>query len=233
MSTSINKYFIYKLYFYTYWSGYIIEASLIFLTIQSMFKLAMEPLEGLQRLGLLIFRWAAGISMILAVATSITPGLTSNSFIIAAASQLQRSQSILTLCLLLFLCLAAQPLGLTYRSRLFGISLGFGVLATSDLVTSAWFSHNRILFSMMNLVHGVVILSSTLLWVGYFSLPEPTRKLITLPITSPLLRWNEIAKALGHSTPHVAVGKLGPEAFAEGELKMMQRSLPKQAKIAS
>lgn len=232
-SVYINKYLAYKLYFYSYWSGYVAEAVLIFLTIQSMFKLAMEPLEGLQRLGLLIFRWAASISMILAVATSITPGLTSTSFIIGAASQLQRSQSILTLCLLLFLCLAAQPLGLTYRSRVFGISLGFGILATFELVQSAWLSHNPQLFSLMNVIRGSAVIFSILLWIGYFVLPEPKRKLITLPITSPLLRWNEIAKALGHTTPHVAVGKLGPEAFAEGELKMMQHSLPKQSRIAS
>ncbi len=223
----------YKIYFYTYWSGYVVEAVLIFLTIQSMFRMAMEPLEGLQRLGLLVFRWAASISMILAVATSIVPSMTSTSFIISAASQLQRSQSILTLCLLLFLCLAAQPLGLTYRSRIFGVSLGFGVLATSDLVTTAWMSHNPQLISLMNVLRGSVTLFSILLWGGYFALPEPQRKLITLPITSPLLRWNEIAKALGHGTPHVTVGKVDSDVLAEGELRMMQRSLPVQSRIAS
>jgi hypothetical protein len=106
-------------------------------------------------------------------------------------------------------------------------------MATFDLVQSAWMSHYPQFFSLMNVLRGSVTLFSILLWGGYFALPEPQRKLITLPITSPLLRWNEIAKALGHGTPHVTVGKVDSDVLAEGELRMMQRSLPVQSRIAS
>ena len=46
-------------------------------------------------------------------------------------------QSILTLCLLLFVCFAIRPMGLSYTSRIFGVSLGLGIMATTDLVQSA------------------------------------------------------------------------------------------------
>ena len=44
----------------------------------------------------------------------------------AFVSQMQRTQSILILCLLLFVCFAIRPMGLSYRSRIFGVSLGLG-----------------------------------------------------------------------------------------------------------
>jgi hypothetical protein len=34
--------------------------------------------------------------------------------------------------------------------------------------------------------------------MGYILKPEPARKVIHLPISSPLVRWNEIATAMGH-----------------------------------
>ena len=222
-STEISTH--YRVYFYTYWSFYLVESVLIFLTIQSLFRLAMEPLKGLQRMGLLIFRWAAIASLALAVATSIGPHVSSTKFIIAAASEIQRAQSILTLCLLLFLCLAAKPLGLNYRSRIFGISLGFGLMASMDLVQSAWLTQHFSLFSANNIIKGSVMLGALLLWTGYFAIPEPKRKLITLPLRSPLLRWNDIALALGNPEVHVAVGNLGADVFADAELQMMRTSL--------
>ena len=54
---------------------------------------------------------------------------------------MQRTQSILTLCLLLFVCFAIRPMGLSYRSRIFGVSFGLGVMATTDMIQSAWI-HN-------------------------------------------------------------------------------------------
>jgi hypothetical protein len=64
--------------------------------------------------------------------------MTGTKYLMDAISQLQRTQSILTLCLLLFVCFAIRPMGLSYSSRIFGVSLGLGIMATNDLVQSAW-----------------------------------------------------------------------------------------------
>ncbi|MHB1700354.1 MAG: hypothetical protein ACYCSN_09510 [Acidobacteriaceae bacterium] len=224
---SLNGRTAYILYSDAYWFFYIVECAITFFVIQSLFKLAMEPLKGLRWMGGLAFRWAAFISILVAVASAVAPHVGAMRFFgtaITAITVFQRSESVLILCLLAFLCIAAKPLGLSLRSRIFGVSLGFGMMAMMNMLESAWVTTGSTLFSGFNLIKGTAIVASMLIWVVYFALPEPKRKLITLPIKSPLLVWNDVAEALGCPTPHVALNA-GPEMFAEGELEMIRMSM--------
>ena len=132
----------YQPYFYTYWISFAVESILALIVVYSVYRLAMAPLKGLQQLGMMVFRWAASISVVVALGSAFAPEMTRTKYLIAAISQLQRTQSILTLCLLVFVCFAILPMGLNYGSRIFGVSLGLGVLATNDLVQSAWLALN-------------------------------------------------------------------------------------------
>jgi hypothetical protein len=223
-SKLLEAHLAYKIYFYEYWSTYAIEALLGLGIIYSIYNLAMAPLKGLQRLGRLMFRWAAGIAVAVAVTTSFGPRVTGNRFIMDAVTQLQRTQSVLTLCLLLFVCLAIRPMGLTHRSKIFGISLGLGLMATADLVDAAWLSHNKHLISLYNDINGIVILATIGIWCSYFAIPEPRRRMIILPTTSPFLRWNQISLALGDDPGFVAVGDVTPDMFAPAEVEVMRRA---------
>jgi hypothetical protein len=214
----------YQIYFYVYWPSYALEAILGFLIILSIYKLAMAPLQGLQRLGMLMFRWAGGIAVAIAITVACGPHITSTRFIIHAVTQLQQTQSILTLCMLLFVCLAIRPMGLSYRSKIFGVSLGLGLMATMDLVGAAWLSHYKSLYSFYNIANGAAICFTMLIWVGYFAIPEPKRRMIILPTTSPFLRWNQISLALGDEPGFVAVGEVSPDMFAPAEVEVMRRA---------
>jgi len=184
----------------------------------------MAPLKGLQKLGMLVFKWAAGISVAVALGSAFAPGMTGMKYIMAAISQLQRTQSILTLCLLLFVTFAIRPMGLSYKSRIFGVSLGLGLMSTNDLVQSAWLALNPDMGNAYNLINGVVICLILTTWTAYFALPEPKRRIIVLPTTSPFLRWNQISEALGDDPGYVAVGGVPPELFAPAELEVMRRA---------
>jgi hypothetical protein len=150
--------------------------------------------------------------------------MTGTTYLMAAILQLQRTQSILTLCLLLFVCFAIRPMGLSYSSRIFGVSLGLGMMATNDLLHSAWVTLNPSMETSFNLINGVVICVILATWTAYFALPEPKRRIIVLPTTSPFLRWNQISQALGDSPGFVAVGGVPPELFAPAELEVMRRA---------
>ncbi len=223
----------YDIYFYVYWSSYAIEAVLGFGVIYSLYIMAMAPLKGLQRLGILMFRWAGGIALALATAMAFGPHMTSVSFIVRFVSQLQQTQSVLTLCMLLFVCLASRPMGLSYRSKLFGISLGLGILATTDLVSSAWLQHLANMNSVYNVVNGLSICSALAIWMTYFALPEPKRRMIILPTTSPFLRWNQISAALGDAPGFVAIGDVTPDMFAPAEVEIMRRASLKMTALAN
>jgi hypothetical protein len=159
----------------------------------------------------------------------MTPHLTEFSFITNFVSELERTQSILTLCLLLFVCFAIRPLGLTYSSRVFGVSLGLGMMAASTLVTSAWIVHFHGVYNTTNNVRSIVTCCVLVVWSAYFALPEPKRRIIVLPTTSPFLRWNQISQVLGDDPGYVAIGGIPPELFAPAELEIMRRASIKMA----
>lgn len=215
---------IYAAYFYVYWLCYATETVLGFFIIFGVYSLAMAPLPGLERLGKLMFNWAGGIAIAMALGTAFGPHINANSFLKRAVTELQQTQSILTLCMLLFVCLAIRPMGLSHRSKIFGVCLGLGVMATSDLVGSAWLSHMKSMYSAYNIVNGLAILLAISIWIGYFVIPEPKRRMIVLPTTSPFLRWNQISAALGDEPGYVAVGEVTPDMFAPAEVEIMRRA---------
>jgi xanthosine utilization system XapX-like protein len=222
----------YDIYFYVYWASYLIEAVLGFGIIFSLYKLAMAPLPGLQRLGMLMFRWAACIALALATATAFGPHASSTHLVMKFVMQLQQTQSILTLCMLLFVCLASRPMGLSFGSKIFGVSLGVGVLATSDLVASAWLSQPDMV-SIFNVVNGISICATLGIWIGYLAVPDAKRRMIVLPTTSPFLRWNQISIALGDAPGFVTVGDFTPDMLAPAEVEVMRRASMKMRQVAN
>jgi hypothetical protein len=229
----LSRTLAYHIYFYTYWTSYAAEAILGFCIIYCVYNLAMAPLKGLQRLGMLMFRWAGAIAVAIALTMAFGPHVTSMSFIMRAVTQLQQTQSILTLCMLLFVCLAIQPMGLTYRSKIFGICLGLGVLAATDLVYSAWIVHLKAMYQTLDLVGGISTCLMLAIWFTYFAVPEPARRMIILPTTSPFLRWNQISMALGDAPGFVALGEFTPEMFAPAEVEVMRRASMKMQRAAA
>jgi len=223
----IEKHLAYQIYFYVYWTSYALEAILSLLVIYSIFRLAMAPLKGLQTLGMLVFRWVAAISVAVAIGVAVSPHLSGIKFMVAMVTQLQQTSSILTLCLLLFVCFAIRPMGLSFNSRIFGVSIGLGVLATVSLVNAAWLTHSPSMYSTISLVNVVAVSLTLLTWSAYFAFPEPKRRIIVLPTTSPFLRWNQISMALGDDPGFVAVGGIPPELFAPAELEVMRRASAK------
>jgi hypothetical protein len=125
----------------------------------------------------------------------------------------------LILCLLLFVCFSTRYLGLTYRSHIFGVSLGLGVFATVSLIESAWTSAGApTVYSPVFVFSALGSCAALLTWGTYFALPQPERKMILLPTTSPFFLWNRISEALGDEPGFVAIAGFKPEMLAPAEL---------------
>ena len=195
----------YEAYFYTYWPSFAINSILVLRVLHEMFRHAVRSVPGVQKLGRPIFFWALAVSVILAFAASITPHTSSMSLLLASAQVLARSQSVLALCMVAFLTIASQTLGVSYSSRIFGVTFGFALMATGNLVHSALFAYHYSIGSAASVLLEVVNLSAIALWAVYFLKPEPARRLVTMPVTSPLMRWNEVAQTLGNPAGQVAV----------------------------
>jgi hypothetical protein len=220
----VNDRLQYRIYFYYYWGSFAVDSILMLVVICCMYRLAMAPLRGLHNLGMLVFKWVAAISVLVAMGAAFAPHITTLTYVVAFVSQLQRSQSILVLCLLLFVCFAIRPMGLTYRSRIFGVSLGLGVMATTNMIQATWITQVSDMYGAFSLISTTASCITLLTWTLYFAVPEPKRRLITLPTTSPFLRWNQISEVLGDDPGHVAIAGLPPEMLAPAEIEVMRRA---------
>ena len=226
----------YYVYFYVYWVSFGINAILILRVLHEMFRHAVRSIPGVQKLGQPIFFWAISISVILAFASGITPHASGMSLLLASAQVLMRSQSVLALCMLTFLAFTSQTLGISFRSRIFGIIFGFGMMAASDLVSTAFVWRMPGLAGLTNIIHEGVYLGAIALWAGYFLQPEPERRLVTMPVTSPLMRWNEVAQTLGNPSGQVAISyppSFMTDVFDLVENVMGPSSWPQKAASAS
>ncbi len=193
------------LYFYTYWFSFVIDSVLVLRVLHEMFRHAMRSIPGVQKLGRPVFFWAVAISVILAGAAGISPHSSGMGLIFSAAQTLGRSESVLALCMVTFLAFASHTLGVSFRSRIFGVTFGLAMVATANLVNAALLSHLFNLTVAANLGLEIVNFAAMALWAGYFLQPEPARRLVTMPVTSPLMRWNEVAQTLGNPSGQVAV----------------------------
>ena len=223
-SRGIDKHLAYKIYFYLYWGSYAVEAVLGFMIVYTLYNLAMEPLKGIQRLGRLMFRWAGGIAVAVSLGVALGPHVTQFSFIVRVVTQMQETESILTLCLLLFVGMTASPMGLSFRSILFGVSLGLGLIATMSLIGSAWITQQSSIYGVYSAIDAFAIFVSIAIWITYFVKKEPVRRMIVLPTTSPFLRWNQISAVLGDSPGFVVVSEVTSELFAPAEIEVMRRA---------
>jgi len=217
----------YRVYFVSAWVFFVLEYALVLLVIYGIFHLAMRPFPGLKQAGKLVFRWVFGISLVLSCVLScyaVTGGHLGPKFWLSFHEQIHEAMGILALCLLLFVTFSLRYLGLTYRSRLFGISLGVGIWATTNLVESALLATKiapSTVYSPFYLCGSFGYLVTIAVWAIYFVLPEPERQLVLLPTTSSFFFWNHIFERLGRATGQAVSGRAAPEMLAKGELEVL------------
>lgn len=219
----------FRLYFFAYWAVYIASAALLFFICIEVFRSALCTFSGLMKFGIVIFRWAVLAS---AIVTFSTVSFAHRGILIIPdiAFGLMRSVSILELCLLAFLCLCMNALRLSVRDMAFGISLGFGVMASNDFVAASLVSRNVSLTAPLQFVYESLILIALGVWVTYCAIPEPVRKPVVLPANSTVYRWNEIASALGHTGTQVAVQQPANGFFLTDVEKVVDKVLNRNLK---
>jgi hypothetical protein len=219
------------LYFYSYWLVYGASAVLLFFICIEVFRSALAAFPGLMKIGIVIFRWAMVVSIIMSLGSVIVAHGQSQAAITAELTvSLMRWVSILALCLLAFLCLCMNALRLPARDMAFGIALGFGVLCANDFVLASFFSAHSSATGVLQVIYEALVLVSIGIWVAYAAVPDPVRKPIVMPASSAIYRWNEIASALGHTGTQVAVQQPANGFFLTDVEKVVEKVLSRNLK---
>jgi hypothetical protein len=220
-----------KIYYFGFFAIYLVAVALLFFICIEVFRSALAAFPGITKLAIVIFRWAAVVSVIVSL-SSISYTKMDINIISDISYGLMHSVSVLELCLLAFLCLSMNALRLTVRDLSFGIALGFGVLSSGDFILASWISRSHV-FSFhhpVQFLYESLILATLSIWMVYCVLPEPVRKPILMPANSTIYRWNEIASALGHTGTRVAVQQPANSFFLSDVERVVERVLARNMK---
>ncbi len=217
-----------RLYFVVIWTSLLTSSMLLFMGCLDVYRQAMAPLQGLARMGTTIFRWAA-VASLLVTATTLTSISSGPHMIMKVAVQLMRCTGTAELCMLALLLLSLNAIGLSARSRPFGIALGLGVMAIIDCVQSITAGMVFATMPSTQLAFAFATFISLGLWIAYSVLPEPSRKAITVRADSAIYKWDQIASALGHKGTQVAL-QPAPSFFLVDVEKVVERAFSRTLK---
>lgn len=213
-----------EIYFIGYFALYLASAILLFFICIEIFRSALSSFPSIAKLAIVIFRWAAVVSVIVSL-TSITYANKGFNVIADVSYGLMRSVSVLELCLLAFLCLSMSALRLTVRDLSFGVALGFGVMCSGDFIFSSLIAHVKSLGDPLQFAGEALILATLAVWTVYCLLPEPAPKPLLMPANSTIYRWNEIASALGHTGTKVAIQQPANSFFLTDVERVVEKVL--------
>jgi hypothetical protein len=218
-----------KIYYFGFFGTYLATVVLLFFVCIEVFRSALAAFPGITKLAIVIFRWAAVVSVIVSL-SSISYGHPGIHIIADISYGLMHSVSVLELCLLAFLCLSMNALRLTVRDLSFGIALGFGVMSSGDFIVASWISRIASFNDPVQFIYEGLILATLAIWMTYCILPEPVRKPILMPASSTIYRWNEIASALGHTGTRVAVQQPANSFFLSDVERVVEKVLARNIK---
>jgi hypothetical protein len=158
----------YENYFDAYWTGNAISVLLAVLVMDEILHNLLKRYGGIQTLTVLIFRWACGLLLLLAIVTALSSQQTSTDRVVSAVLAFDRSVRLMQcgLCiLLLFLC---RFLRNCWRQHVFGIALGFGVFATIELMLVSILMHfGEGPVAIVSLAKSAAYNAVTFLWIMY------------------------------------------------------------------
>ena len=155
-------------YFDAYWTGNAISVILAVTVMDEILQHVFKEYGGAQNLGSVIFRWACGLLLVLAIVTAFTSQQGSADRVVAVVLTFDQSVRVMQcglFCLLMILC---RLLKNCWRQQVFGIALGFGVFASIELIlVSVAVRYGGSAGPTISLVKSVAYNAVTILWIGY------------------------------------------------------------------
>src|SRR5664279_4477888 len=167
------------LYCYIYWFVAIATDVCALSVMLEIFREIFKPYDALRQLGTVLFRWILGILIVVSVVTAL--GSADGKVIdVVNKSMLMfdRGLQILQCGVVLFLLLTYKFLGISFRHRVFGIAVGFGLYAAVDLMAlsvTTWAPPRMV--SMAGAIANMSAMAGYGIWLAYFFVPQPERRI--------------------------------------------------------
>lgn len=188
---------VFQYFFFVYWIGWFLEAVLIIVSIQEIFRVVLRPYCGFRHfapkfywIGVFLFS-AVSLWMHLATPRPEVAAITTSLI------SMQRSISFVQISLLFLLFLFCKLFGLRWRHYVFGIALGFALAASVETIASSF--RVEVGWGATNLYILLAPLAfdiGALVWT-IFAITSEAKEPATAPTLSPqLARWNAALEEL-------------------------------------
>ncbi|HYM05641.1 MAG TPA: hypothetical protein VEU11_03705 [Terriglobales bacterium] len=178
-------------YWYAHWMGLAIDVTLRFAIIREIASGVFEKYPGIRRLGRLVFRAAAAVLLLTAVAVVARAPEGHPLHLLSRVHLLDLGVSVVQCGLLLVLVGFSSYFHLSWRSLAYGIGLGLGIFASVDLATetmrvwTGYVAGYAFDFVTMATYHCCV-----LIWLAYVLAPETVHRTVKELPEHNLEQWN-------------------------------------------
>ena len=213
-------------YLGAYWLVYLSRCVALFFVLRSVFLHIMATLPNLRRIGSIVFYWAAITSLVVSAAPVAVDFATApmNAHLTTIVAGISFGLSVMALSLLGFLIMCIRALNQSFRSWTFGICLGCGVMALTDLAASAYAAGGARIWPYE--AAGIATLAALGIWIAYTLIPEKQEQ-PKAAVSSTLAQWNDLAQELGSNAhPQAAVPQNG---FLQNVESVVDRVLAKNS----
>jgi len=164
-------------YLYVSWSLEAISVVMGFMAMYEAFLDLLQPYQALRDLGIMLFKWAGLLMLVVAGVISVftrSPGTSAwGHAIIAAGSSLRCAQ----VGTALFLLISARYVGVNRKQQSFGVALGFAIVALVELALVTSMAGYRLSDDSLSLINVSAYICPLLIWLRY-ALKSPARVVV-------------------------------------------------------
>jgi hypothetical protein len=165
----------YSVWFYVSWASTAISVALGFKVLHEAFLDVFRPFHTLRDLGTVLFQWAGLVMLLVAIIVSLSTNSSESVPWMQAILTTQRCVRIIQVGMVLFLLFFSRYLGVSRRQYSFGIALGFGFFAMTELSLVASWVGDHVAARATGLVNMAAYNCTLLIWLGYTLAKSPTR----------------------------------------------------------
>ena len=185
--------------FILYWLCNAISVTFGFLVIHEVFVDVFKPFHTLRDLGTVLFKWAGLVMLLVAAVVSVSTNSSATTPLMQAIVTLQRCVRMIQVGMVMFLLFFAHYVGVSRRQHSFGIALGFGAFAVTELILISSWVGSHLGGPWMSIANMAAYNCSLGLWVGYVAVKRPARDL-SRSLLQPQ-RWEQSLSDIHHPLP--------------------------------
>jgi hypothetical protein len=169
-----------------------------FAIVSEIFHHVFQDYPSLNKFGMLVFRWATVVLMVVAVVLVASASGGEPDRNTAIMNIVDRTVSIVQCGLLVLVLMLSRFLSFTWRSYVFGIALGLGLFASAELGISALRAQfgTAVAMDFFNLLTLAVYHCCVLLWIAYLLLPQRVTARVSSVPANDLAHWNDALERL-------------------------------------